>query len=276
MSVEQQTAIEDDAGDLPAVVNEQVTEAEDIEAQARRMGWVPKDEFRGDPIRWTDAQFFVERGMNEMPILRERNRTLDRRLEATEKKLSDVNDVLTEVMQFNARAEDRAYKRAKVELEDLRREAVGQADVVAVETIQRQIDELEPPRQAKVAPPSTGAAQVDPIVVDWARQNPWFDRDPELKRVAMGIHEAIGGSMSLADNLAEVRRRVAAAYPERFENQRRSAPSAVASATPTTPRRSNGRSYEDLPPDAKKQCDKFVKQIPGYKREQYVTDYDWS
>lgn len=257
------------------------TVEDDIEGQARRMGWVPKEEFRGDPARWTDAKSFVDRGQTELPILRERNRTLDRRLESTERELKEVKEVLVEVREFNSRSEERAFNRAKTELEQQRREAVEQADVGAVETIQRQIDELEPPKPVTkpATPPNTGTPEVDAVTREWGRQNPWFLTDPEMNATAQAIHTALGKSnpdMPLRENLAEVRRRVMLAYPERFDNPRRQAPAAVAPTTPTTQRRTTGKTYEDLPPDAKKQCDKFVKQIPGYKREQYVADYDWN
>ena len=35
------------------------------------------------------------------------------------------------------------------------------------------------------------------------------------------------------------------------------------------------KGYADLPADAKRQCDRFVKTIPGFTREQYVKDFQW-
>ena len=34
-----------------------------------------------------------------------------------------------------------------------------------------------------------------------------------------------------------------------------------------------GKTYNDLPSDAKIECDRFVATIKGYTREKYVTDY---
>jgi hypothetical protein len=34
-----------------------------------------------------------------------------------------------------------------------------------------------------------------------------------------------------------------------------------------------GKSYSDLPPDAKAMCDDFVKRVPGFTRDRYVKDY---
>ena len=66
---EEATVIEPDA----AVTSEHVDSDEDV-ARARRMGWIPKDEYGGKPDNWRSAKDFIERGENEMPILRERLR----------------------------------------------------------------------------------------------------------------------------------------------------------------------------------------------------------
>ena len=75
----EQTTI-DTAGALPvgelaeiALADEQQTEQpRDIEAEARKHGWRPKEEFKGDPARWTDAETFVKRAdevmLNDVPV----------------------------------------------------------------------------------------------------------------------------------------------------------------------------------------------------------------
>ena len=47
-----------------------------VEQEARTLGWVPAEEFKGDPNRWVDAETFVERGHTVMPILRKNNERL--------------------------------------------------------------------------------------------------------------------------------------------------------------------------------------------------------
>ena len=42
----------------------------EVEQAAREMGWRPKEEFRGDTAKWVDAETFVSRGENFIPILR--------------------------------------------------------------------------------------------------------------------------------------------------------------------------------------------------------------
>jgi hypothetical protein len=52
----------------------------DTEVRARTMGWVPKEEYKGNPDNWRDANEFVRRGEEILPIVQERNRDLTRRL----------------------------------------------------------------------------------------------------------------------------------------------------------------------------------------------------
>ena len=65
-------------------------------------------------------------------------------------------------------------------------------------------------------------------------------------------------------------------YPDKFGNPRREQASSVAEPGSQAPRPKKGKTYDDLPPEAKAACDKFVRTIPGYKREDYVKEYDWS
>ena len=50
-------------------IDEKTTE---IMEEARKQGWVPEDEWKGDPDKWRPAEEFVERGKNIIPILNDR------------------------------------------------------------------------------------------------------------------------------------------------------------------------------------------------------------
>ena len=40
-----------------------------VEQEARTLGWVPQEDFRGDKSRWVDAETFVQRGHEIMDLL---------------------------------------------------------------------------------------------------------------------------------------------------------------------------------------------------------------
>ena len=51
------------------------------EERARLQGWVPKDEFRGDPDKWKTAEDFLEWGEKIVPIQKERTIALESKLD---------------------------------------------------------------------------------------------------------------------------------------------------------------------------------------------------
>ena len=59
--------------------------SDNIETKAREMGWKPLEEFKGNPDNWRDAEVFVERGEEILPIVRKDNEKL--RAEVAQTKL---------------------------------------------------------------------------------------------------------------------------------------------------------------------------------------------
>ena len=52
--------------------NKVVEPAPEIVAEAKELGWVPQDEFRGAQDKWIDAPTFLARGRDVMPLLRKK------------------------------------------------------------------------------------------------------------------------------------------------------------------------------------------------------------
>lgn len=239
-----------------------------VEERARRMGWRPQDEFKGDADKWRPAQEFLDRGMNELPVLRDRYKNL-------EKKFDDTQKTVAEFVEFARKGEERAYERARKELLEKREAAVAMADTETFKKTEAELAELEPPPSPKVNVIPAEAAEIS----SWIEENPWFNADPTMNAMAKTIEAGLfkdKPNMTIADRLQEVKRRVKGAFPEKFENERRTSAPAVSEGSGAPPRRGSGKTYENLPPDAKKACDKFVKTIPGFTREEYCKTYDWS
>lgn len=284
---------EKDEAQLGNETDEGAAESEsELEARARRMGWKPQAEYRGDPDKWVTAQEFIEKGENELPVLRERLRVTDRRLEQTERALHGVNErlreqteVLTQFRDFARDGEERARKRALEELEERHARQVSEADVAGAKATLAAIKEVEaaPAAQPKKAPetpqtpPAPQAPQVPPEVTAWVNSNKdWYASDPVMRGAAIALHGQLlqdRPDLSMEENLAEVKRQIVRRFPERFANSRRETPGSVNGPSEPGGRKPAGRTYADLPPEAKRACDRFVKEIPGYKREEYVATY---
>lgn len=168
----------------------------EIEQQAKEMGWRPKEQFKGDPDKWVDAEEYVERGEHVLPIVRaERDRlraerltdtqkigTLQQQLEATQAIVKGLeknyNESLTRQL-----AEQR--KQLKGDL----KEAVEDRDTDKEFEIREQLDALtDAEKEAKrkqeenkdklnggTKPAQTSTdPDLSPEFTAWKSENPWF------------------------------------------------------------------------------------------------------
>lgn len=254
----------------------------EVEVRARRLGWVPKDEFRGDPDKHRSAEEFLERGETLLPILKRDNEKLHGIVSRLEGDLRETKEATKELLAFTGKSEERAYKRAREELEGRVQQAAQNADPAAARQAMDEMARLdnEHRKPAQAAQTERQGQQVDPEIQEWIGRERWFTSSPVLGAYATDIYGELERSkpgMSKSELLAETKRRTQEKFPEKFGiNPMRSAAPAVDSPSGgTVTQRKKGKTYEDLPAEAKKACDKFVRTIPGYTREQYVKDYEW-
>lgn len=255
----------------------------DIEATARRMGWRPKTEFKGDESKWVDADSFVAKVQDEVPVLKRTLRDMDQKFARLEKKFEEQTQVLTDFRDFASRGEQRSYERALAELKSKRDIAVASADTAGFNSVQAEIEKLnvetKPTTTARVERTDTQVQQTPPReITDWIADNPWYNNDTVLHNAAKGFDQQIlkdSPGMSIAERLAAVKSEVQKRWPEKFGNTRRDAAGAVLTPGASSNGRKPAKSYDNLPAEAKKACDKFVKTIKGFTREQYVKDYAW-
>jgi hypothetical protein len=262
---------------IDAGANANAQEAHEVETKARRLGWAPREEFRGDPSRWKPADEFLAHGEEILPILRQNNETLHDRLAKQERDLAEAKQVLFEMREFNHRNEQRIKTEARAEVEAEMRAAVETADSQRFEAANARMKTMDAP--SNQAPPQR--PYVEPAVQQWVTDNPWFNQDPMLNTVAQAIHVQLGREkpgLSLSDNLAEVTREVRARFPEKFGvNVRRSDASPVAApGGAPAPRRTNKRTFDDLPQEAKDAYARFNKMMDGkYSKDEYLAQYVW-
>src|SRR6185437_5720109 len=270
------TNTETDANQAAPVENE-------TETRARRLGWVAKEEFKGDVEHWRSAAEFLERGERILPLLQRDNDKLHGMVSRLQGELRETKDATKELLDFTSKSEERAYTRALKELQTKAEQAAANADPATVRATLNEIDELnkshvKPKTETKPEPRSE---TVDPEIQGWIEREKWYSpKNPTLYAFATETYGELERSkpgMSTADRLAETRRLAVEKFPEKFGiNPKREGASSV--ATPSggnAPAKRNAHSYENLPEEAKRACDKFVKTIPGYTREKYVKDYDW-
>lgn len=221
-----------------------------IESRAKLMGHSSKEEWRGSPDDWVDAKTFLDRADSAMPILRERNKKLEREFN----ELKERQNKLIKSMFDKEGRELKAQQKAAVKDGDT--EAFEAAEK-ALADIDKQRDEAQPQKD-------------DPVLTQWKEDNPWYSSDFEKHDYANRYAEFLAGTGLSGKELLD---KVAAEVKTKFgKNARREKPSDADGGTP--PQKRGGKTYEDLPADAKAVCDKHVKRGEMTKAE-YVANYEF-
>lgn len=238
----------------------------DYEAEARADGWQPKEEFKGPEGRWVDAKTFVENGERILPIV---NAKLRKALAGIDE-LREGNRQFREFHEQTVAAAKRERDKAIADLEAARTRAVTEGNGEDFAKADRELTRLREAPAERPRGPS-------PDMQAWLNENAWYTTDPELAAVADGLSDVVkrdNPHLTGRAFMEKVTEKTRAMVPHKFSNERRSTSTTEGNRPPPPPKREKG--YDDLPPEAKAACEKFVRQFPGYTREQYLADYVWS
>lgn len=243
-----------------------------VEDRARDMGWRPLSEFKGDESRFVDAETFVKKGEEVLPIVKANARKAEEALAKATAEIAEMKDSFREFKKYHSQTEQRALTQARKELEREMSEAVEAKDHRAVREIADDMAALS--RDVQTDDQGNPYATPDhaKAVSSWKAENVWFGSDAAMTGAANAIaSELEQQGVKGADQLAEVAKRIRAEFPHKFENERRKAPAAVEGSTPT---RKAGKGRADLPAEARTAMDKWVKS--GLLTEaQFLKDYQW-
>ena len=234
----------------------------EIEAKARKAGWLPESEWSGAPPRYgfVDAQTFLERGETIVPIL-------SARLKGARHALESLRTSSAKANRFMADANARALKERDWVLAELER-ILEKASVLAGRTAfalaNAKIHDLKPASPAAKQRPSLEVQR-------FLRENEWYSTDPDLRAFADEYAEILKESgMSGRPMLAKVAQRTRVTFAHMFEERRSTASAGAQRRRPESPQ----QKYDDLPDTAKAACDAFI--ADGIMtQEEYVKNYRW-
>lgn len=247
----------------------------DTRAAASARGWVPKKHFKGDPERWVDADKFLERAENEMPLLKARNKKL-------EKQMAEMQGLLTRVVKSNKEQQDRAVSQALAELEAKKETAIKEGDVAEVKKIDKKIDETKKTVTDDEPAAKSGdfSAEDKKAFNAWLEKNEWFKTDKRLKKFAEGVWAELAETdddwddKSLEDQLKAIGKEVRKEFPHKFQTKPKD-PSAVEGGSGSLGGGAGKKTYADLPPEAKTICDDLIRSKVIKNRDEYLKDYRW-
>ena len=206
------------------VVDTQVQQAQisTIEDQAREQGWVPKEDFHGDEVKWVEAGEFIRRG------------ELFKKIDQVGREAKAAKQTLEQFKAHYIKMQDIANKNALEALKRERKEARDNGDFDKVDALEEQMEEVKQASAASKAEISatTEVPEVYPEVAAWVERNEWYNKDLPMKAyadtVAMQLNkQGITGSALLKGIDTEVRK----AFPAKFSNPNRERASAVEGST---------------------------------------------
>lgn len=258
-----------DLADADPLETVEASAPRDYDAEAKQHGWTPRDQFRGDPALWKDAESFMRKADEAMPLLRKQNETLKRQMK-------DLQTQVRKAQDFYSKAEQRAYSHAMNDLQARMDDAVDVGDKHAAKTVAAEMSALEKDVAASAAPSSESDNQPTPDqlkaeLTDWMESNDWYGTDELKTKYAEMQADLLGPAANYTEGrkawFAEVTRRV----ESKFSAKR--APITTGTGQPAPSR--GGKAFTDLPPEAQRACDKWVKSGIIKSRSDYIKSYQW-
>ena len=277
---------------------------EHLEQRARDMGWLPQEEFRGDPDNWKPAEDFIKLGETSLPHLKGTLKVMESKIAEQNKLIESMNADFKEFVQFSKNAEQRAYEKAIKDLQSKQKQAkeAGDLDAFAevTEALQDKILEGRPavatgdkvePAAALDSPQKTyekwfneGQDAYD----SWVKTNNWFMDNPKMFSYAQQmdayLNQKHGLKLSRAERLEEMTKLVKKEFPDHFTNATaRKQGSPVEGDSGGRKSAGTGRTFNDLPDWAQKQAVKWCGKdgkgeagtIKGLTFEQYCQNFKW-
>jgi hypothetical protein len=245
------------------------------------MGWVDKDNYRGNPADWVDAKTFVERGRQIMPILQRNNerllgqlRTSEARLQSVEESLKAATTAIETLEQSHDEDTKAQVKAAREALQTELTTALRDGEHATAAELTSKLSELSVAEKGEERPASkqderAASLPLHPEVKAWFEQNPDFIKNP--RKVALG--NAITAEFRAAGDTrtgAAFLDAIAAEVDKTLGVQRRGGASRVEGDNGGGGRRGDtgggAKTYADLPAEAKAICDKQAARLVGPTR----------
>lgn len=252
--IEEPLVVAEDAGD------EGEPQQRDFDAEARAHGWTPKEDFKGDPSRWVDAETFVTRADEVMPLLKKQNKALK----------DDIAELKRMVNRLT-KAEQAAYNNAMSDIEARRLEAVRTGDEEAFTALDKQANTLRKEAEADVA----DGEDPQEAYESFRETNGWYDRanlasatDIEIEARVYAdrladryVKQGLQKEVSPSEFFARIASETEAKFPLLKVRKGRDKPlSAVAGVTNGGTSTRGAKIGANLPADCKETAERYMRQ----------------
>lgn len=239
------------------------------EERALDDGWVPKDQWKGDPKDWRPAKEFNDRG------------ELFNRIKSQSKELADLKEAMVFLTKKDKERELASATYALNNLKAARDAALEEGDAVRAARIGDQLEDaknqVREVKQAEISPRQTGPSET---FTKWHEKNSWYMKDEDATVLAEGKGERFrknNPNSSEADMLDYVTKEVQKVFPDKFP--KRSPPSPNGGGRENPRGRNNEvvsgqlRQAEEEMTDEQRTIMKTILKSTGMTKEEYLKQY---
>jgi len=280
-------------GENEELNQEEIAAIESVEKEAKEMGWLPKERFKGPEDKWVPADEFVDKAQHVIPIMRANNERLrkdlltrDGKIGTLQQELENVRSGLGVMEKHYKEQLQRGIAAERTRLEGAYRTAREDNDVDAELQVQKDLKNLDKSEaelaEVKIVPdkkvdPKDGDFEkgLTPDYKAWEAENPWFNVDKKRTRLITLIAEDLAREEPNLKGRAffdECSKRLEEEHPSEETPRRRQESKVEGGATRGS--RSNGKSFSDLPADAKQACHSDLEVLVG-EGKLFKTKAEW-
>lgn len=188
-----------------------------VEVKAMDEGWVPQDQWEGDPDLWRPAKEFVDRG------------ELFKKIDDQNRTVKELKRALDDMKKHHSQVRETEYAKALTALKEQKQTALEDGNAAQVIKLDDQIDLVKDEQKALKAEPAVSAeTSPSPEFTNWTNRNKWYDTSQPMRAYADALgRELAYGGMEPSKVLAEVERQVKQEFPNKFTNPNRDKPGVV-------------------------------------------------
>ena len=258
----------------------------EVQEKAEREGWIPPARFRGDPARFTDADEYLRRGEEVLPIVKAQLKDTKAELEnlravaaETKAALAQAQETLADIEARHTVDKQRAIDEAKASVKEALKRASEAGDHEAVAELTEQMVELreagkveEKKEEKKDEPAKT--PEISPELVAWKKDNPWFETDRKKTHFAMGVAEELranGDTSKGREFFDKVSTEVEAFFGEKEAPTSKVEGNRGSSGTRSA---AGKKSFDALPAEAKAACQADTRKFVG-EGKRFKTAAEW-
>lgn len=242
------------------------------EGYARMLGWVPKEEYRGDPTKWRPAEQFIEYGQQNRLVLKGEVRKLSTTVSEQQRIIDEQKAAIAEFTKFMNGTNKAIAERQRENLLAQKVEALKNSDHQSAVLIDEQLRKMDQPQVVETKPEPKAE---DPVVTNFKRDNRWYT-DPDKAYLAAEFNRTVAGIVTMGvkgqSALDQAMKVMKKNYPEEFGTPRSfSAVDGGGTAT-TSSARTKAKTFENLPKEVQDTFNKTLSRH-GVSKEGYTQRY---